>query len=128
MTRVIKFRGRSTYDGRWVYGLLRVRDGLDHAIIEESNGAGHDIDIKTVGQLTGLLDKNGKEVFEGDIIHFTDDYHSKKFNREVIFVDGSFRYTSQQNKCYSLSRIVGQSFQVIGNIYQNPELLKENSK
>lgn len=77
-----------------------------------------------VMQFTGLHDKNGKEIYEGDIVLFSTswnqtEYHKNKFGikRVVEFAKGSFSYCM----VYGDMDVV----EVIGNIYENPELLKE---
>lgn len=125
--REIKFRGKSTFDGRWVFGLPRIRDGLEHGIIEESNGAGHDVEIETITQYTGLKDKNEKEIYEGDILKGKP-YITEKVTRkgEVKFDKGVFR-VSMQGVWRTLYGLVEQC-EVIGNIYDNPELLVHKEK
>ena len=82
---------------------------------------------ETVGQYTGLTDKNGKKIFEGDIVLFSwgDEKNRQPFCIE--FVDGEFRATPKEitRDVWSI-RIAGYApdFEVIGNIHDNPELLK----
>lgn len=69
-------------------------------------------------QFTGLLDKNGKEIYEGDIVRcrlFNGDNHT--FNYEVRFEDGAF-------KAHGYKLTNNDQIEIIGNIYENPELLK----
>lgn len=115
--RIYKFRGKSIFDGRWVYGLLRRREGLNHDLIEEFNGAGHDVDTKTVSEFTGLLDKNGKEIYEGDI---TKDGVG---NIDIIVWHPAGYFAVQRNK-QDHTFIEGERLEVIGNIFENPELIK----
>lgn len=99
--REIKFRAKNLFDGKWVYGYYRERIGFDKGIIDEHNGLGHDVDKKTVGMFTGLKDKNGKEIYEGDIVQDFDgegDYCIWKERLGVVeFFEGSFFPISERH-------------------------------
>lgn len=71
-------------------------------------------------QYTGLLDCNGKEIFEGDILDFDEHEWGGRFKPEVIWMENII---GDWNYCGSLSD-VREWRKVIGNIYENPELLK----
>lgn len=143
MNREIKFRGKSSLCGTWLYGLL-VRVGCMYYIAEENDfdTDGHhikqiqdmplDVERDTIGQFTGLTDKNGKSVYEGDIIMCIGqrkDNKGKKYLREVLFHNGSFCMTVPEYNMLSPLRdhiVDGKLWwEVIGNIYDNYNLLEE---
>jgi uncharacterized phage protein (TIGR01671 family) len=131
--RTIKFRGKSKKTGEWIIGYYLKNRGIDFVCPDEfANGKtweDYEVIPETVDQFTGLLDKNGKEIYEGDIIR---SYDSE--NNPIIH---SISWDNQK-ACYVAtmpqSPLLGGSIdkdwmdefekEVIGNVFDNPELLK----
>ncbi len=132
MNREILFRGK--HEGDWFYGDLLT--GSDTAQIwykEEGYGKVNVlVDISTVGQYTGLTDRNGVKIFEGDIIQDAkgnDAYIVKCENTEFgcVFRDTEyFGFTDIYSLDYNDDSCLDVI--IIGNIHDNPELLKRRRK
>ena len=141
--REILFRGKRIDNGEWVYG-VPTKDDFDAAYIVQGlfecdeyrcTGAdGFDVDENTVGQYTGLTDKNGKKIFEGDIVNVNTKpdslEHGYKCKHLVIRFDEYHRFVASGRLEYPLCN--HYEWEVIGNIHDNPELLggedNENTK
>lgn len=140
--RKIMFRGKRIDNAEWVEGdLLRTKfylDDSEHSLIftatvefprGEFSGA-NEVIPETVGQYTGIIDKNGKRIFEGDIIKILDDYDTYGMNAgevyEVYFGFGGFRLKPKYHK-YARGYFLEDSgeVEVVGNIHDNPELIEE---
>lgn len=143
MLRKIVFRGKNLYRKGWLYGnLVQYKDGsfgIDGVPVESNS----------VGQFTGLLDKNGKEIYEGDVIRI--DSHAwldwkelDSVNAEVIFEEYMFdaRWKNPdagqpipflpdddpdygpEYICEMLANLPN-TIEIIGNIHDNPELISD---
>ena|SRR3990167_5747081 len=120
MSRLIKFRA---WDGKYMIEWGFIGDSFAGP---PSTNRGSFSTMKHM-QFTGLHDKNGKEIFDGDVLKL-DRYWQDHFNQEtsvVFFHEGAFRlqHCLAQETAYTLS-VVGSESEVIGNIYENPELLE----
>ena len=129
--REIKFRGKN-YGGIWLYGYLMpaekpvINKGCKYRIsVSPQSCAGKDkmvyeVISDTIGQYTGLKDKNGKEIYEGDVVDFDNYLQGQSL---VKFESGCFRVDSL-NYTTTLTYHVSLHTHIIGNIHDNPELLK----
>lgn len=142
--REILFRGKRIDNGEWIYGDL-INAGFSHVdgspvVFIQNDVDEYEVVSETVGQLTGLTDKNGKKIFEGDIVenggyseHCIVEYYQgqwigryKPFTKYFNF-DESLSITESLKKVsyiglgfYAVER---NSLKIIGNIHDNPELL-----
>ena len=120
--REILFRGKRMDDGEWMCGNLTVWSDGGASIDKEPTEASplYAVIPETVGQYTGLTDKNGKKIFEGDIINIV--YPDTIVRNAVINYVGASFYGDNRFDLWELDGYI--SLEVIGNIHDNPELLK----
>lgn len=137
--REILFRGKRKDNGEWIEGdLLHDRFILSNEkicrIYNEESKLTHREDVvipETVGQYTGMTDKNGKRIFEGDIIRtITFGFDKEMFVTEIKFgsksgVQGFYLSNGRSMFYFGQTDLsVMSDTEVIGNIHDNPELLK----
>ena len=128
--REIIFRGK-TDKGEWVQGDLLIK-GFDYETairkLYEENNMLHGSIIKvipeTIGQYTGLTDKSGTKIFEGDIVHCWGSEYAFGFWEH----NNTFAFTDISNYMQMGELSESEFIKVIGNIHDNPELLKELGK
>jgi uncharacterized phage protein (TIGR01671 family) len=150
MTREILFRGKRVDNGQWVYGYLcfvyvdgKNQDGFVYtgkaSLYSQDDCRTYDVLTSTVGQFTGLTDKNGKKIFEGDIVktHYKNAVKSD-FVEQVVFYNGKFCAEGKIEgggksfapladgvaHIWQDKSVYMESCEVIGNIHDNPELLE----
>jgi len=125
---------RTNYkNGDWVYGLITKPYNGEYdfpAEMRNTDGVtGIEVDYKTIGQFTGLTDKNGIKIFEGDIVLITKNTVTDVVAK-IFYSEGAFRtnaantYDGEEPLSFWLANDC--DFEVIGNIYDNPELLGED--
>ena len=130
MSREILFRGKQVDNGEWTEGYLFKQWNRTFLLWGMTGDIPNMTEVipETVGQFTGLTDKNGKKIFEGDIVEFTDKYTRKKGRAEIVFEDFKWKYSG----CYYGGNPIvwlcisdgSIEFEIIGDIHDNPELLE----
>lgn len=135
--REILFRGKRKDNGEWVEGDLLKYETGETAILSGFSRYGFEateiylrnkVIPETVCQFTGLYGKNGRKIFEGDIVVFADFFNDEIHRGVVYWCDLAFWFdcteTEGDEGIYSLAYISANILEVIGNIYDNPELLE----
>lgn len=128
-------RGKRKDNGEWIYGNFcrgNERQSLHDSIFvydcETQSFDNYDIIPETVGQCTERKDKNGKWMFEGDVVNALFDF-GMPIKAVCIFKDGSFGLLAKQHGVehfHAFTSICNVKYEVIGNIHDdNPELLEE---
>lgn len=151
MNRTIRFRGKNLYNNEWIFGdLIQYESGEMAIFSKKLSQYGCEatemfnrskVIPETVGQFTGLLDKNGKEIYEGDIVERI--VHQNPcfgFIGNVVFDSNIALFCVEHNKFGSNSRTpfvmpddwmdkysnrLECEFEIKGNIYDHPELIKK---
>ena len=135
MKRIIKFRAISMCKGEhWLYGDLihynRNTRTEKWTIRDPKTGLETDIDETTIGQFTGLCDKNGKEIYEGDIVIVSDwtSVYASDYKGTVCFERGQWVVSYEKYCCKMTPRLFFDDFSdrkttIIGNKHDNPGLL-----
>ena len=148
MNREILFRGKRVDNDEWVYGFLRCGNYIDvwtpYTWKDEDGSTGeyatvetYQVDLETVGQYTGLKDKNGKKIFEGDVVELYDKNNDIKMKACVEFGNPNKEYNWGYQLVATGETIpnldillwvemedTGAFIEVIGNIHDNLDLLK----
>lgn len=153
--REILFRGKNTFDGHWVHGLLiSIGDELSMIVSDNGLNRAYPVSSETVGQYTGLTDKNGKRIFEGDIVRLFDISVGEIVQECGAFGIGCRKQIDYDYLASEIAPVTGNNntpmfcyndnfvslwelwwnyneesdeisvIEVIGNIYDNPELLE----
>ena len=134
--REILFRGKRKDGGIWLFGDLRQWSETRKGICDYELKSTSEVDPETVGQFTGLTDKNGKKIFDGDIVVYDNTPYNAYGHRVIgviVWHKWAWRfkykeYGSTYHYTVGTEDFFGAKSEVIGNIHDNPELLEDDEQ
>lgn len=129
--REILFRGKGTrgkHSGEWVTGDLWHHADKESVVYSNELDSKVWVSAKTVGQFTGITDKNDKEIFEGDVVRYTNKDGTHAFY-EVVWSNSCGAWMLQYHGAPGFFSVAGFRLlvEVIGNIHDNPDLLSREA-
>lgn len=131
------FKAKRIKDGQWVYGAFYIEPYTDCCYIIQWNSTGLgfnefiEVDGETICQCTGLKDKNGNLICENDIVAYWDSYSTESGLAEadcigkVVWDDETISFQVTNRLSAESYEVLGDECSVIGNVFDNPELLEE---
>lgn len=144
--RTIKYRGKKLENGEWLYGdLVQDDEGGYYVFPNDCDGLylNNKVNTDTIGQFTGLFDKNGKEIYEGDLVKYTRyKVHSEYFKKDFIENVYTVYWNEEKHAFYCTTKFESgggasgyldfhderaekEEIEVIGNIHDNPGIIYE---
>lgn len=131
------FKAKRIKDGQWVEGAFYIEPYTDCCYIIQWNSTGLgfnefiEVDVETICQCTGLKDKNGNLICENDIVAYWDSYSTESGLAEadcigkVVWDDETISFQVTNRLSAESYEVLGDECSVIGNVFDNPELLEE---
>lgn len=123
------FKAKRISDGEWIVGYLyRLSENNPPFIMLRKYGESYEVDEHTICQCTGLKDKNGKLIWENDILsgHIDDDFPENETKKYVLWHENGWHTKEINSVDYeALDNFDSENFEVVGNIFENPKLWKE---
>ena len=126
MNREIIFRGKRIDNDEWAEGYFFKIWNRTYLLWGMTGDVPNMVEVKpqTVGQFTGLTDKNGKKIFEGNIVKFSHPAFNKSRIGMISYEMNETGFVLRHKGDYSWIAYTNEFYEVIGNIYDNPELLE----
>lgn len=132
--KTIKFRGYNKKNSQWLYGFYLQNRG-EHFVCPDEFATGkswedYEVDTTSVGQFTGLLDDRERPIYEGDIVEATSmrwqDY-GRKMLAQIVYDEefACFNFKAPDRQRHINTSIMDVGLEIVGNIYDNPEVLKK---
>ena len=131
--REIHFRGKRVGKGGWVYGYYKYVKMLDeHIIVGDDDYVSYTVIPETVGQNTGLKDRDGGEIYEGDVLRNVDNPLVDKLPFKVVWSDyyGAWFWWSSEGEVVTdyFYQSIAKCCEIIGNIHEGERMTRERKE